>query len=133
MKNTSEAYSENIKMARKTITNKAEIEEYFCRGHFDVLMPDEAMDDYDNAIGDYFARQKGLGECLNSNGSEASLKSIGDDGLVRVTFNVYEREYERGSWDEKCFEARGNLVLDDGIYEGKESVYKIIELEEIIK
>lgn len=120
-------------MARRTIINQEEIKKYFCSGHFDVLMPDGVMEDYDNDVGDYFARQNKLGECLDSNGSEASIKSIEDDGLVRVTFNVYEREYEHKSWDEKCFEAKGISVLDDSIYNGEEPFYQITELEEIVK
>lgn len=117
-------------MTRIEITNQEEIRRYFNSGHFDVLTIDEVMGDYDNTIGDYYARLNNLGECIDSNGSEARLIGIGNDGLVSIDFFVYEREYERASWEEKRFVTKGRLVLDSKIYNGQDPVYHIEQFKE---
>lgn len=117
-------------MPKKIVTDRNEIERYFHRGHFDVLTPDNKLDDYDNAVGDYYARLHNLGECLDSNGSEASLEQITEDGTVQVKFFVYDREYEKDSWDEKHFRTIGKLILDKSIYDGEEAVFQIEQFEE---
>ena len=113
-----------------TITDRNEIEKYFHSGHFGVLTPDNNLDDYDNAIGDYYAKLNDLGECIDSNGSEASLENIAEDGSISVDFFVYDREYERGSWEEKHFKTTGKLILDKAIYDGEEAVYNIEQFKE---
>jgi hypothetical protein len=121
-------------MSRKVIIDKNEIEGFFRQGHFDVLMPGGILkkdeDDYDIAIGDYFARINNLGENLDSNGSEAHLKNIEDDGIISVVFFVYDREYERGSWEEKKFITTGKLILDEQFYNGEVPLYAVEQFKE---
>lgn len=109
------------------ITNRKTIEDFFGHGHFDVRMPDGREDDYDTAVPDYYAVQKHLGECIDSNGSESFVNQIRDDGTAIVDFLVYEREYERGKWDQKNLRATGKLVQKEEDW----LVYHISELEEL--
>ena len=117
-------------MTKRIVSDIEEIKRYFNRGHFAILTPDNQLDDYDNAIGDYYSRLNDFGECLDSNGSEASIEEIAEDGTVIVNFSVYDREYEKISWEEKEFKTRGKLVLDSQIYGGEEPIYYVEHFEE---
>tara|TARA_Y100000310_G_scaffold276920_1_gene294420 strand:+ start:3132 stop:3491 length:360 start_codon:yes stop_codon:yes gene_type:complete len=110
-----------------SITDRKTIEDFFNDGHFDVHMPDGQEEDYDIAIPDYYAAQKGLGECMDSNGSESFVNQIMDDGTAIVDFLVYEREYEQGEWDQKNLRATGKLVEKEEDW----LVYHINRLEEL--
>ena len=110
------------------ITNRESIEDFFKQGHFDVHMPDGQEGDYDKAVSDYYANQKNLGECIDSNGSEYSVNQIRDDGIVIVDFLIYEREYEQGAWTQKNLRAIGKLVKKEEDW----LVYHIDNLEELL-
>lgn len=105
--------------------DKKTIEDYFRHGHFDVQMPNGLTDDYDNAIADFYARSKNLGECLDSNGSEAVIHQI-ENSCVSVDFLIYDREYERGSWEQKKIRAYGRLIKKDD-----KLIYKVKRVEEL--
>ena len=109
------------------IIDKKTIEDFFRHGHFDVLMPDGLEDDYDLAVPDYYASQKKLGECIDSNGSEPFVNQIMDDGTAIIDFLVYDREYENGSWDQKNLRATGKLFPKEEDW----LVYHITKLEEL--
>ena len=109
------------------ITNRKTIEDFFRHGHFDVHMPNGQEGDYDNAVSDYYASQRNLGECLDSNGSESFVHQIMDDGTTLVDFLIYDREYERGEWDQKNLRATGKLVKK----EENRLVYHIDRLDEL--
>jgi hypothetical protein len=109
------------------ITDWTIIDEFFLRGHFDVCLPNGQVDEYDNAIPDYYASQHDLGELIDTNGSEASVKEVQDDGTVLVDFFVYEREFAREKWDQKNFRATGILVEREKDW----VVYEISKLEDL--
>jgi hypothetical protein len=98
-----------IDLIKGVIMNNKEIEDFFCRGHFNVTTPDGNKDDYDNAIPDYYAKLNSYGECIESNGSEPEFISY-NNGIITVEFFVHEREYEKGMrWEEKCFITKGHI------------------------
>lgn len=108
------------------ITDRETIEGCLERGHFDVLMPDGTLDDYDNAVPSYYAKTQGLGECVDTNGSETFIKNIAEDGTVIVDFIVYDREFENGhSWKEKTFRACGKVFYKETDW----PVYRVEKLE----
>lgn len=101
------------------------INDFFDQGEFLVEMPDGVIDDYDNAIPDYYANLENLGECIDSNGSECSLYNADGDKVI-ADFIIYDREFDYGSWEEKSFRATGKIMHFEDDF-----LYKIDKLDEL--
>ena len=108
------------------ITDIKIIEDFFRHRHFDIQMPDNTIDDFDNGVADYYSRQKGLGKCLDTNGSEYLVYKIREDSTIEINFLFFERIFEKGRWDEKNFRTKGKLYLrEDSL------LYRVDEIEEL--
>ena len=83
------------------ITDIKIIEDFFRHRHFDIQMPDSTINNFDNGVADYYSRQKGLGKCLDTNGSEYLVYKIREDSTIEINFLFFERIFEKGRWDEK--------------------------------
>lgn len=95
------------------VKKKEDIEEFFGHDHFSIRLPDGTEGDYNNALTDYYSKLDNLGECLDSNGSEAELINVSRELTVTVNFSIYDREYEKGYWTERNVQATGKVNFED--------------------